>query len=167
MKQIRQIFLFLLILLLGDCKQRPTFPTAPVISFLGLKKIKVFGSSKFKDSVTISLTFKDGDGDLGNYNSTNYFAEMYVKQDGNFKQVLKKDTIPNDYLNKNGRFPPLNPDGRQGPLEGQLDYGASVEFIGKFGDSSAVDVKFRIYIKDNAGNSSNTIETSVERINIY
>lgn len=159
MKQIRQIFLFLLILILGDCKQRPTFPASPEISFLDIKKIKTQGSSGAKDSVTITLSFKDGDGDLGSTETQNYFAELQAKQDGVFKQIVVKDTIPIVYLDKNGKFPPLNPDGRQGPIEGTLSYGVSTELAKYFGDSSSVSVKFKVYIKDNAGHPSNTIET--------
>jgi hypothetical protein len=159
MKQIRQIFLFLLILVLSDCKKRPTFPASPEITFLELKKQKTQGSSGLKDSVTITLSFKDGDGDLGSYETQNYFADLLAKQEGVFKKIIKNDTIPDVYLDKNGTFPPLNPDGRQGPIEGTLSYGVSTELAKYFGDSSSVSVKFKVYIKDNAGHSSNTIET--------
>ena len=167
MKQIRQIFLFLLILVLSDCKQRPTFPASPEITFLELKKQKTQGSSGAKDSVTITLSFKDGDGDLGSYRTQNYFADLLAKQNGVFKQIVVKDTIPVVYLDKNGTFPPLNPDGRQGPIEGTLSYGVSTELAKYFGDSSSVTVKFKVYIKDNAGHSSNTIETTEVNIINY
>jgi hypothetical protein len=167
MKQIRQIFLFLLILVLSDCKQRPTFPASPEISFLEMKKIKTMGSSGYKDSVTITLSFKDGDGDLGSYETQNYFADLLAKQDGVFKKIVVKDTIPVVYLDKNGTFPPLNPDGRQGPIEGTLSYGVSTELAKYFGNLANVSIKFKVYIKDNAGHSSNTIETPEVTIRNY
>jgi len=169
MKQIRQIFLFLLVMVVfSDCKKRPTFPASPEISFLELKKMKVLGSSGYKDSVIISLYFKDGDGDLGNTTSENYFTDVYAKLNGEYKQVVVTDTTtPITYLKKNGRFPSLNPDGRQGPLEGSLNYGVSLDLRFYIKDSSSYTLKFNIYIKDNAGHSSNTIETPEITVNNY
>lgn len=168
MKQIRQIFLFLLILVLGDCKQRPTFPASPEISYLEMKKMKVIGSSGYKDSVVISLYFKDGDGDLGNYTSTNYFCDVFAKLNGDFAKVIIQDSVlPITYLDKNGTFPSLNPDGRQGPIEGSLNYGASLDLRFYIKDSSSYTLKFKVYVKDNAGHSSNTIETPEVTIRNY
>ena len=169
MKQFRQLFLFLLILILSDCKKRPTFPASPEITFLGINKVKIIDKENKtpKDSITISLAFKDGDGDLGAYGTSNYFAELFVKKDGIFTQILEKDTIPDIFINKNGTFPPLNPDGRQGPIEGELNYAVSIELLKTFGNSASFVAKFKVYIKDNAGNSSNTIETSEVTIRNY
>lgn len=172
MKQIRQIFLFLLILALGDCKQRPTFPASPEISFLSVKKITVNDSENKpnKDSVAVSINFKDGDGDLGSSdaNVINYYVDVFALQNGEYKQVIEKDTIPIVYHTKNGRFPALNPDGRQGPIEGILERGFTTYLIFKpFNDSAAYTLKYKIYIKDNNGHSSNVIETSPVRITNY
>jgi len=172
MKQIRQIFLFLLILVLSDCKQRPTFPASPEIAFVSVKKLTVYDTDNkpTKDSVTVSISFKDGDGDLGTSDADviNYYTDVYALQNGEYKQVIEKDTIPIVYHTKNGRFPALNPDGRQGPVEGTLERGFSTYLIFKpFNDSAAYTLKWKIYIKDNNGHSSNVIETTPVRIVNY
>ncbi len=171
MKQFRQAFLFLLIIALVGCKKIPTFPTAPEITFVGLKKITVDrGAQSDKDSVVITLGFKDGDGDLGTSDNTkiNYFVDVYGKLEGKFQKVITNDTVPIRYLNRNGTFFSLNPDGRQGPLEGTLKYGISSYVNFKpYSDSAKYTLKFNVYIKDNAGNKSNEIETSEVEITNY
>ncbi len=134
------------------------------MEYIGLKKITVEGGKQSdKDSVVISIRFKDGDGDLGTSDNTqiNYFVDVYGKLDGEFKKVVMNDTIPILYLSKNSTFFSLNPDGRQGPLEGTLDFGIGT-YIDKrpYKDSVNYTLKFNVYIKDNAGNKSNMIETS-------
>ena len=170
MKLIGQAFLFLLILAMVSCKKPPEYPTIPEISFVEITKktttIKK-GVQYFPiDSVVINLSFKDGDGDLGTSGtSENYFCEVYQKIGDKYEQF--KDTN-NVVINKNGTFFDLNPDGRQGPLEGNLFYGPSLNFRGYVPDSTdEYTLKFKVYIKDNAGHSSNIVETTDVVVGLY
>ncbi len=159
-----------------SCKKPPEYPKVPEITFLSVTKQKINqkrGPGNFVtiDSVTISLYFKDGDGDLGRSDDTeNYFCRVLMKQKDTFKDILVLDTLTKKYvpIPKNGRFFPLNVDGRQGPIEGTLNFGPSLNFYAYVSDS-VVDytLKFQIYIKDNAGNASNVVETTPVLVNLY
>ena len=158
------------------CKRPPEYPKTPEISFKSINKQKVQqkrGPGFFVtiDSVTISLNFKDGDGDLGRSDDTeNYFCRVLMKQNDIFKDILVIDTLTKKSvpIPKNGRFFPLNIDGRQGPIEGVLNFGPSLNFVAYVPDS-VVDytLKFQIYIKDNAGNQSNVVESTPVLVKLY
>lgn len=169
MKHIRQLFILFSILSLAACKKAPEFPKTPEIAFLRIDKKTIFKSKgpetppDKQDSLTIVLTFKDGDGDLGSNdnNNENYKCRLLVKQNGVFSELVDSLSRPVD---KNGTFLPLGPDGgRLGPIEGELYYGPSMSSLGLYEqlqDSNNIIVKFEVYIKDNSGNVSNTIQTS-------
>jgi hypothetical protein len=176
MKPIGQIFILLLASLLLACKKRPNFPKTPEITFLSVNKQTItsygVGIISKRDSVTISLYFKDGDGDLGTDNSNaglNLFCKVLRKTENGYSQIPVYDTNNNFlyFIDKNGRFPSLNPDGRQGPIEGILNYGPTLDFRSVIKDTNSYTLKFQIYIKDNSGNSSNTLETNDVLIQNY
>jgi len=176
MKQIGQIFLFLFFIGFSSCKKRPDFPKSPEISFLSINKQTIItygtGIISKRDSVTISIYFKDGDGDLGTDNSNdgnNMFCKVLRKVNGQYSQIPIYDSNKNFlyYLDKNGRFPALNPDGRQGPIEGSLNYGPTLDFRSVIKDTNNYTLKFEVYIKDNNGRVSNTVETSDVLIQNY
>lgn len=163
------------------CKKPPEFPTTPEISFVSISKTIVFedqGPNEVvkSDSVTISIYFKDGNGDLGSINASNenYFCKVYLKQGNEFNVLLdstrydsltkKQIVIP---LTKNGTYPPLNPDGRLGPIEGTLNFSPSLRLLAVLPNLNKYTLKFEVYILDNAGNKSNTVETSPIDIEVY
>ena len=116
--------------------------------------------------MVIVTRFEDGDGDLGlseemakaepynqGDNNLNDFINIYIKKNNTFELL----NLPFSF---NGRFFPLSPDGRVGPIEGDLKYGGIViranNPLVKPGDV----LKFVVYVRDRALNKSNTIETS-------
>jgi hypothetical protein len=82
MKQAREAFLFIVVAtLLSACFDQPEFDHSPAIKYEGL----YFGKSpNGEDSLVVSVSFKDGDGDLGfdsgpdaldsPYHQINFFA---------------------------------------------------------------------------------------------
>ncbi|WP_026464881.1 hypothetical protein [Adhaeribacter aquaticus] len=160
---------FFLLLLMGAlaCERPPTFPKEPHIEFKRIDHTSTPEGSSRIDKLVIVLDFEDGDGDLGltaddlkvapynqGDNSTNYFVETFIRRNGQF-EILE---LPAKF---GGRFPPLAPDGRVGPLEGELKYTITIDQrnVGSLIKKGDV-LKFQVKVRDKALNMSNTIETS-------
>ncbi len=172
MKIYRQALLSsLVIFLIASCKKVPDFPKSPEITYEGIKKTVGYeylgpganGPLYNKiDSVVISLYFKDGDGDLGTTDTdttfNNYFCEVLIKKDSTFVYLVDRDS----------KFSQLNPDGRQGPIEGTLNFSPSLQLDSLFlGYTSPYTLKFKVSILDNAGHRSNEIMTDTVQIQLY
>lgn len=167
-------FLGILLFALGfsACFQDPDYPDTPSIGF---KKITNKPSS-IADSLSVTISFRDGNGDLGlgsdennpPYSETingqpnqfyyNYFVKPYKKQRGTF--------VPIQFIagvNLNGRYPDLNPKRKTTSLEGELSY--NFIFFYTFSSSYAPIVRrgdtlvFDIQIADRSRNLSNTVRT--------
>ena len=158
-----------------SCKKPPEYPKTPEISFLNISKKAVYkyvGPSSprvLTDSVTISLYFKDGNGDIGRNDDTdNFFCKVFLKKNGRFYDLIDSTdkTKPATIVDKNGRFFSLNPDGRQGPIEGILNYGPRLNLT-LLVDSTYYILKFQVHIKDNNGNASNVVETPEIGVRLY
>jgi hypothetical protein len=107
MRLIRNLFGFLFISLgVGGCFTPPEFPVQPQIEYESIV-FREYGSGfdAEADSLILSITFKDGDGDLGldpselecvseNICYNNKF--FYLKPDGNYLTYKDKRTNP-DY----------------------------------------------------------------------
>ena len=179
---------FLLIALLSvsvfACVSEPEFSNVPEIGF---NDIKVFTKSSEGllsvskvDSVVMSISFRDGDGDLG---LTEEDYNAYVKKTGDSIRTFDVDI----FISKNGKFIKSNPadkyggqlkggtratdqdfrfkkGSKPGPIEGTIDYSAKFEYKIFQGIPNATGkrdtVKFNIKIRDRALNVSNTIETT-------
>jgi hypothetical protein len=180
MKLIRQVLFVLATCLVAfSCKKAPTYPSSPQIGFVSVNKLTVITPPQAgmteptrKDSVSISISFKDGDGDLGTDNAeVNYFCRVRVKVGNEFKDII--DTLSDEtklnpiIIDKNGSIPPLNPDGKKRALDGIINYGVDLAFFAYLQEAKVYVFKFVIYVKDNAGNMSNVIETSEVEANIY
>ncbi len=155
---------------LGGCHNPPEFPNEPTISYKNVEQYHFTEAGRPQDSLRIIIGFEDGDGDLGLTSDDNqppfnpasgttpqgeyfynYFVTMYIKQNGQF-QLFQ---FPNAG-GLNSRFFPLAPDGRVGPLEGDLKYTIKMDSKNfAIGDV----VKFDVYIVDKKLNKSNRITT--------
>jgi hypothetical protein len=170
-------FLGIIICIQGllSCVKEPEWSTVPAISFSRIQKItKIsndgFGGKAKIDSVVMSIRFKDGDGDLG-ITQADLIANPAKYRDFRNFEV-------NVMLKKNGKFIPIifspslgglmnfkfKADQKPGPIEGTVDY--STQFVYAFykGYSPLFTekndtLKFQIFIRDNALQSSNVVET--------
>jgi hypothetical protein len=169
MKKFSIVGIFSLFIMLSSCYQEPAFNTSPNIEFKGIKKLIILDqfSGAAKDSLIISIKFQDGDGDLGldetqkpdaiAKNDYNYIIRLFRKKNGSFNEIIS--TVP-----YSGFFQKLRNDGKTGPIEGVLDY--SLDFFHP-SIPKKDSLKFQIYIKDRAGNSSNTVESNVVVLNEF
>jgi hypothetical protein len=155
---------------LGSCVKEPNYALEPIIGFENIsvdaiEKLGLDNTTRLKaDSVTISLNFQDGDGDLGlskrdlelpaNVGKFNFVVDRYIELDG-------KWYLFNPVPAHSGNFGVLN-NGKVGPIKGILNYG--FEFL-PLVSTKKDKVKFEVYIRDRAGNESNRIETTPVLVN--
>ncbi|MDJ1501470.1 hypothetical protein [Xanthocytophaga agilis] len=152
----------------------PKFSDTPKITF---DKVDVRQDpNSRRDTLRISVTFQDGDGDLGRETTTdtskwNFFLTPYKKFRGEFVPVILDPTSKNDITR--GYVPVLKEDGRKGPIEGTLtriiypitqveEFPLTPEDSMKFLFNDIV--KFKIQIKDEAGHFSNEVESGEVQI---
>lgn len=153
---------------LSACFTEPNYSTTPEIEFKGIFKYtlaagKGVGQSK-RDSVVLTVGFKDGDGNLGNdiplpkadslrYASNGGWGNYEIKA---FRLINKQYveyplSIYNFLL-----FPDLAKNKPKGAIEGSLDFNQTFQY-------GTVNVyyptKFQIRIRDRDLNTSNVIET--------
>jgi hypothetical protein len=167
-----QITLFLFsifaIITFNSCYKEPDFALTPEISFNKIEKfirLDQFSGAK-KDSIILTVNFKDGDGDLG-YNSDeigkkvnqtdyNYVVKSSRRIKGKLTEFKPSETF-------SGFYPKLKTDDKIGPIEGKLSYRIQIETA--FWPVKKDTVVFEIFIKDRAGNKSNSISTEPLVIN--
>jgi hypothetical protein len=159
--------IILIIITICACNQKPNFPIEPSITFAGISKTRVLDKltsertrkDVFKDSVSISINFRDGDGDLGvNQNQIteltekgkyNYIVRRFLKLKGKF---VLFDSSPNN----SGNFAVLKKGIKKGPIEGTINY--FIEFL-PLKSLKSDTLRFEIQIMDQANNQSNIITT--------
>jgi len=169
MKKLLVINSCLLVFLLCSalfCDKPPQYDAVPNIDYVRTERNRTIVGDAFVEEIIPVVRFEDGDGDLGlteenleeapynqGNNGINYFIEFYIKNNNAFELLA----LPFDY---SSRFFPLAPDGRTGPLEGELKFRITldernVSRLIKRGDI----IKFRIKIRDRALNISNTVDS--------
>ncbi len=160
-----------------SCVGEPDFSFTPEIGFNSIKIITtsspdILGNISKRDSVIISVDFKDGDGDLG-FSEEDYKA--LVKKTGDSVRTIDV----NIFVSRNGKFVKSNPaekiggnlkgfrfkqGSKAGAIEGVIDYSTSFGYTnfdkipGLTGKSDTV--KFSVQIMDRALNRSNVTESS-------
>ncbi|MCC2545320.1 hypothetical protein LJY25_02600 [Hymenobacter sp. BT175] len=178
---IRTFRLALLAALTGltatSCLTPPEYPTTPSIEFSSVRIKRHFNPgppvSNRADSVFVTISFQDGNGDLGlsnadtvppyryknrdgsiNRNYFNYYIQPFVKQGGTYVPVVSGSV--GEY---NGRFPRLtNVDTKEGPLKGTLTFRQNYRLGSPF--QPGQEVLFEVSIVDRALNESNKIRTT-------
>ena len=126
-----------------DKDDKPTSPV-PVITF---KSISPSNVNQFSDSLVIEVEYTDGDADLGQ-NDTEIPNAFVTDQRNNIEYKFRiRQLAPND---------------ANIAIRGVLDIVVpSVSVSG----TTAEQATFSVYIKDRAGNQSNTITTTTITIN--
>lgn len=161
------LFFFALTAALGSCIDPPDFDDKPELENASVSKIETFDdfSRLPKDSVIVSVRFKDGDGDLGlsadDRRDTAAINSIY-RNWGNY-EIRTFRRLPtgqftelNVAVNQRLFFPRLKREDKPGPLEGTLDFSQS---FFKTREARMVPVKFRVRIRDRRLRESNTVET--------
>lgn len=148
---------------LGGCFSVPDFADSPEIEFADIVSVLRVDemTGGYKDSVIISVKFRDGDGDLGYVQrEIDSLASMggghnfLVKQ---FRKVNGSYIVYDPLESQSGYFHRLSGD-KPGPIEGTIHY-SGIQVYHSFYPYAKDTVKFEIYIRDRAGNISNTIMT--------
>ncbi len=172
MKKRRYIFLAIISIyfawMVSSCVSKPEFSSRPNIEFDRITVDRVLDLlGNLTDSITISIKFQDGDGDLGAFSgdtADNFFVNLFQFRNGRFI----KFTTPDTDLDFNGVFPDLNSEGT-GPIEGTLIYSfpsIRTETYRRLGIPNNDMWKFQVYIKDRAGNVSDTVFTDSVFVNV-
>jgi hypothetical protein len=132
--------LFAIFFLASGCKKKEEPTTTPEIEFLSISPSTAV---EYANSITISFSYDDLDGDLGENdpNATNLFI-----------------TDSRNGVVYNYRISELAPDGSNIHIRGTLN--AVIKNTAITDNSSSQSVTYSLYVKDRAGNASNTITSS-------
>ncbi len=170
MKKTKITILIVAVLIaLTACKKADEYPILPAITFKSLTTQRDAGGFDTKGVVTISFT--DGDGDLGYFSSGNgspyddtlsqYYYNFIVKFFEKKSGVWTPNAV-NLTGRLNGRMPYLTPEGTNKALKGDI---AMDLFLPT--PMTADTVRYDIFIYDRGLHQSNTITTSELIINTH
>ena len=128
------------IVLLFSCEKEQEISDTPIIEFKSISPATV---QEYSGDIIITISYSDGDGDLGENNPD--IHNLFVED------------------NRNGivyqfRIPHLAPDNNSIAIEG--DFNITINGSGITDESSSQQVNYAIYVTDRSGNKSNTITTS-------
>ncbi len=168
-QQIQPYFLLLgVALAFWACINEPNYSDTPEIRFIDnyrytLEAGRGVGKSK-RDSVVISVFFKDGDGNLGNdipvpkgdsarYASNGGWGNYRIRT---FRLESGKYIERQLDVNRTLYFPDLLRKKPKGPIEGPLDFSTTFQYGTVF---KIYPTKFKITIRDRSLNQSNEVET--------
>ena len=134
----RSVALFLVVLIFSSCKKdEDSLSIVPQLTFESISPTTI---QEFGGPITFSISYQDGDGDLGENDSD---AKNLFLQD-------QRNGITYEY-----RIQELAPQGADIAIIGTIDI--ILNTISITDGSNEQEVTFDIYAIDRAGNSSNTI----------
>ena len=137
---MRRLTYILIVLLLFACKKDDALSVVPTIEF---QSISPSIAQEYIDDIIITISYTDEDGDLGE-NSAD-IANLFVED--------SRNGIVYHY-----RIPQLAPNGNEIAIAG--NFNITINGSGITNSSTSQQVNYDIYVKDRAGNKSNTITTS-------
>jgi len=157
----------LLVLILTSCKEKPVYPSQPVIAY---KDFIRYGSNPSDpDSVELVVSFTDNEGDIGLDQSDTfgifkrgniYMDYLYWDTVGtgsdhwSYYDITQPDSVPFDTFKIAYRVPPVLPSGDPAePMKG-LIYVKQKPFIKVYNK-----IKYVVYLYDKALHRSDTIHT--------
>jgi hypothetical protein len=176
---------------LVHCFKKPQFSNVPEIKFRNFDRFAKRDAFIRGDSIRININYRDGDGDLGLSNADttgsyrrftsgsilNRFYNNFFVRIFRVAGTTENEIILNN-LTYDGRFPLLNPELRNTPLEGVINYGIDFAFFQRDNNNfrdvnnpnrilDFITLRFRIQIADRALNLSNEVQTDTLRINRF
>jgi hypothetical protein len=134
------VLVFLVSVALVACKKVDEIGPIPEIEFVSVTPGNV---QEYADSLVFTIKYRDGDGDLGENTSG---AENFFLADSRNNVIYKF------------RIPQLAPDNSSIIIEGNLNVTLANTAI--IDGSNSQTFTYSIYVKDRAGNQSNTVVTS-------
>lgn len=146
-------------LVLGSCLKREAFPVEPVI---GMKSVEMTG-----DSTLITITFTDGDGDIGLAESdtfppfdaaSTYYFNLFFDPQRKVNGTWTDVNLPYYY-----RVAPITPTGQDKSLNGEIAWALRLQFFPLPPLSHGDTVRFNIRLVDRALHVSNTVTTEAFR----
>ncbi|MGI4885773.1 MAG: hypothetical protein ACRYFR_12515 [Janthinobacterium lividum] len=152
----------------SSCLNPPDYSSTPSIDNPQLTSTRLGTGGARRDSMVISVTYQDGNGDLGlsdadiagafANNPKNYFLQPQLKDatTGLFADFTTSTIALGQY---NGRFPRITADGtKEAPVKGTLLYGQAFLLGSPFRPGQ--EVRFVVSIQDRGLNKSNTVTTN-------
>ena len=137
---MKKLLHILILVVLFSCKKGEEVSVIPVIAF---ESISPNTAQEYTDDIIITISYTDGDGDLGENNPDIY--NLFVEDNRN-------------NIIYHFRIPELSPSGSTIIIEG--NFNITINGTGITDGTVSQKVNYDIYIKDRAGNTSNTITTS-------
>ena len=138
---MRKLIYLLFIISLIACEKEDSTHFFPEIAFENISPFPF--AQEYSDSIVIIISYSDRDGNLGENNPD--IHNLFVQDNRN--------DIEYEY-----RIPELTPSGSDISITG--NFNIKINGTGITDESSSQKVNYNIYVKDRAGNSSNTITTS-------
>lgn len=151
-----------ILILLQFCVQPPDYPDEPVIEFQSLSKTTLIQSSLGVDSVVVTFSYTDGDGDLG---FTDTSASIFI--------VDGRDT----FQKPSYRIPSVGTQGAGNGISGEISIvvpntcciyprssGIPPCDTSSFAPQKFDTVFYILNIRDRSGHLSNTIQTAPIRL---
>lgn len=156
----------------AGCVDIPKYDFTPAIEFVGIDKFD--GQDRLGNPiklVRITVSFEDGDGDLGE-DVQSEDRQAFLKANGGwgnyhaqvFRYVNERWEVYETPLLDMLTFPILKTDGVRGPIRGKLDY--DIDFPLGAG-TRETPIKFLVKIRDRELRESNVIETDSISVPIF
>ncbi|OYT11030.1 MAG: hypothetical protein B6I18_06010 [Bacteroidetes bacterium 4572_112] len=154
--------LLVVLLLFGvvfSCKKHEQYPIEPVIEFKSIDKIS--NISNIDDKAFLTITFTDGDGDIGlelddtlpPFNpSSEYYYNYYITYFEKLNDTFRHVDLPFTF---NTRIPFIEEDLAERGVKGEIRVELFINNI----NSTADSIRFDLQIIDRAHNKSNIITT--------
>tara|TARA_B100000768_G_scaffold142155_1_gene133972 strand:+ start:226 stop:657 length:432 start_codon:yes stop_codon:yes gene_type:complete len=136
---MRRLTYILIVILLFACKKDDALSLAPTIEY---QSISPLTAQEYIDDIIITISYTDEDGDLG---------ENSPDIDNLFIEDSRNGIV------YHFRIPQLAPNGYQIDMQGIFNI--TINGSGITNSSNSQQVNYVIYVKDRAGNKSNTITT--------
>lgn len=164
MKKLLVVSTFSISILFQYCVQPPDYPKEPVIEYIGLSKNLMQQGEGYADSLFVTFSFTDGDGDLG-FPESDPTASVFIRD--------SRDSFSKPPL----QLPYVEPQGAGNGISGEITVKlpttcciyTSPEGIKFACDDVPVSIQFDsfyyfIKIRDRAGHESNEIKTAAIRL---
>lgn len=142
------VLMAVLSLVIIACDDDETYPVTPEITFKSLEKFVNVAQS---DSLVLTFSFTDGDGDIGSPVSDparrDVFVRLFERKNGVFEEAVL--AAPLEY-----RIPYLTPRGNNKSLIGDVKINIDYNIL-----QTNDTIFYKVYIKDRAERKSNEITT--------